>query len=616
MIVYNEDYDKQLKDIVETYPTSYGKILKSKGFKGRYEDRSYLIDYIYTCTKNLIDTDDFTYSLKTRIYWTLNKIESFEDERTHCQQPECKKPIEKWNIVKLCLGYKKTCCKECERRLAQLHTEEQMLKDYGVKNAFQLQTTINNNKAHKEELLAKKRATRLKHFGDENFNNSEQACKTKLKKYKSIWNITKIQQTKQKKHSDPNWNNSDKNLVTKKMHGTYSTSKDEELVYIILKQYFDKVLTQHKTEEYPFACDFYIPSINAYLELNCSWTHNDHPYNEDNEDDRKIVEKWKAKNTSYYDNAIETWTKRDVLKRNTAKTNNLNYVEIWNVADVVDFIEKHVSNIHPYLFVNKRHLLAEYTLICNYDLYGRNCPRMFNHNKIVKFFQQNTFYAKEKQLFQDEAIRNRLITNRCKELNKTADELEPAELLDGFKKSGIYYGYSHFNPLIFKWFIQNFNVKTCYDPCGGWGHRLLGSSDLDLYIYNDLSKQTKYNVDEIIKFFKIKNTKTYCEDARTFVPDDKFDAMFTCPPYFNIEHYECGDFKDINEFEDFINKLFMIYEMTESCKMFGIVIREDLLFRHDNYIERHKISIDRTSYLAKSNKLYNEYLYIFRKDNI
>ena len=39
---------------------------------------------------------------------------------------------------------------------------------------------------------------------------------------------------------------------------------------------------------------------------------------------------WKNKNTKYYNNAIETWTIRDVKKRNIARENNLNYLEIFS----------------------------------------------------------------------------------------------------------------------------------------------------------------------------------------------------------------------------------------------------------------------------------------------
>ena len=110
-----------------------------------------------------------------------------------------------------------------------------------------------------------------------------------------------------------------------------------------------------------------------------------------------------------------------------------------------------------------------------------------NKNYIVKYFQQDEFFKTEKILFQNKDIRDKLINNRMKYLNKNYDQLTVEDILYGFKRSGLYYGYSHFNPLTFKWFINNYNCKICFDPCGGWGHRLLGSNNLDLYIYNDLS---------------------------------------------------------------------------------------------------------------------------------
>ena len=97
-------------------------------------------------------------------------------------------------------------------------------------------------------------------------------------------------------------------------------------------------MRQYKSDEYPFCCDFYIPSINLYIECNFSWTHGGHSYDKDNEEDQLILEKWKEKNTKYYDNAINTWTIRDVRKRNIAKQNNLNYIEFWNLNELKNWL--------------------------------------------------------------------------------------------------------------------------------------------------------------------------------------------------------------------------------------------------------------------------------------
>ena len=341
-----------------------------------------------------------------------------------------------------------------------------------------------------------------------------------------------------------------------------------------------------------------------------SWTHGQHAFNEKNQDDIQILEKWKSKNSKYYNNAINTWTKRDVAKRKVAKQNNLNYIELWNIEEVLNHIRQNLDIL--YISFNEYKLKHEFQLFSKQQKITE-IKKQNNNNFIIKYFQQDTFFKTEKQLYFNKEIREKLENNREKYLFKDKSKLSSLELLDGFKKSGIYYGYSHFNPYWFKFFIDRFNLKSVYDPCGGWGHRLLGGLCLQKYIYNDLSKSTKENVDKIIQYFNIKNTETYNFDARTFIPEENFEAMFTCPPYFNVEHYECGDFESRENFDQFIDKLFEVFYKKQSCKYFGLVIREDLLGNHNNYFEKFILSRQTSKYLTKKQNENNEYMYIFCK---
>ena len=77
--------------------------------------------------------------------------------------------------------------------------------------------------------------------------------------------------------------------------------------------------------------------MDLYIECNYHWTHGGKPYEGTNEDNI-IVKKWKAKNTKYYNNAINCWTVRDVNKRKVANQNNLNYIEFWNIYDLKKWI--------------------------------------------------------------------------------------------------------------------------------------------------------------------------------------------------------------------------------------------------------------------------------------
>ena len=55
----------------------------------------------------------------------------------------------------------------------------------------------------------------------------------------------------------------------------------------------------------------------------------------------------KSKNTQYHNNAINTWTIRDVKKRNIAKQNNLNYLEIFSIKlnECIEQLNNYIKSI-------------------------------------------------------------------------------------------------------------------------------------------------------------------------------------------------------------------------------------------------------------------------------
>ena len=48
---------------------------------------------------------------------------------------------------------------------------------------------------------------------------------------------------------------------------------------------------------------------------------------------------WKAKNTKFYNNAIQTCTNRDINKRNIAKKNKLNYLVFYSILEIEKWIK-------------------------------------------------------------------------------------------------------------------------------------------------------------------------------------------------------------------------------------------------------------------------------------
>lgn len=118
---------------------------------------------------------------------------------------------------------------------------------------------------------------------------------------------------------------------TMKENGTLNTSKPEEEMYKDLCNLYgeEDVVHHYKDERYPFNCDFYIKSLDKFIELNLHWTHGKEPYDNSNTEHIELVEKYKSKNTNYFNTAIYVWTVLDPKKLQTFRDNNLNFEIIY-----------------------------------------------------------------------------------------------------------------------------------------------------------------------------------------------------------------------------------------------------------------------------------------------
>ena len=404
----------------------------------------------------------------------------------------------------------------------------------------------------------------------------------------------------------------------------------EDVVYNYLIELGYNVERFYRSDIFPYNVDFYIKDYDLYIEFQGSQYHHGRAYL-GTKDDLKEVELLKEKDIerknitnkgTQYAAMIRVWTKYDVEKRNTALNNHINFLEIYSCVSK-DHLKQQID-----LWYNCKHNNFKYGLY-NYleptlheeftkckelnitnDTFGNISKLGVN---IIKYFQENLFYAKEKEIYANDPIKRRkLIQNRIKYLNKSEDELTVNDIITGFKKSGIYYGYSHFNPEWTNWFVNKFNIKTIYDPCGGWGHHLLGMLSCDKIIYNDINNKTCNNVISMKDYFNIDNLEIHCNDGTEYIPED-VDAFFMCPPYYNVEKYgEEHIFKNIDDYKEFLNRIFDIWNKNKNkAKVFGLIIREDFvdLIKY-SYCEKYEIKMGNT-HLCK--KKYKEYFYVFKK---
>lgn len=157
-------------------------------------------------------------------------------------------------------------------------------------------------------------------------------CSDEKRKYLSILHSSEEYQARQNK--------------IKKQNGTLNTSKPEQRVREMLIYAFgDDIEYSYRDERYPYNCDFYIKSLDLFIELNFMWTHGGEPFNENNNNHIEKLKIWKEKSehSDFYKNAIYTWTNLDVKKRETAIKNKLNYLMFYKEKDFLKWFNTQLT---------------------------------------------------------------------------------------------------------------------------------------------------------------------------------------------------------------------------------------------------------------------------------
>ena len=333
-----DDYELNLGKCSEC-----GKRCTMESFKEGYKK--------YCCTKCV------NQSSKHKEHILETKELKYGDKNYNNRKKASETTLERYGVE----NYSKT--KECQEKM-----KNTCLERYGVENIFQSdnfkRNLIEKNKekynvdyyVQTDEYKEKAKYTCLKRYGVKYYSSSdeykEKVIETCLQKY-GVDNYSKTKECQEKmkqtcleRYGVENYSFTneykEKNYITKKHNNSFHTSEIEES---LSKWFIDnnfKFIRQYKSDLYPFACDFYLVDYNLYVEIQGTWSHGNHPFDEKNKDDIHKLNIWKSKDTEYYNNAIETWTKRDVNKRNIANKNKLNYLEIFSCD--IDFCIKNINN--------------------------------------------------------------------------------------------------------------------------------------------------------------------------------------------------------------------------------------------------------------------------------
>lgn len=524
------------------------------------------------------------------------------------------------NIIKLNVLFKGLGLtdefKEADKKHRKGIMKQGMLDKYGVDNPFKLdsfqQVAVETRKekygaeytlASGSALRDAARQTFAEHMQDDVFRKklNEKKCATNTALYGVPYVVqSSVFQAKMN--------------AAKHKNGTFNSSNIEECIKVL-----DIFKSQYKKDvRYPYLCGFYDKDKDLFIEVNASWTHNFHWYDADS--DAVIVNAWKKKSddSQYYASALKIFTKSDVEKRECARKNNLNYVTLWD-SDGMDADlwlamgmpigqdwEREYSWL-PY------HYIPEDVDVSKMRLSWRSL------SAIVKDAQRKVFYKRELELWNSNPLRNGkwgtvqafLYANRYKYLNKLPHELTDRMLLRAFRISGLHMGYTSFNSSLMRQVIEKYNVKSVYDPCAGWGERMMSCGKLGVsYEGCDINSELFEGYEKLAKLIDGFKPVLHNNDSANQLVTGDADAIITCPPYKDIEVYSENGAENLSDEEfaawwsdvvkncSYSNAKVFAVQTNQACrKVFtdalaaqGWELKEELVFDNNQKSHFHRVS--------------------------
>ena len=253
-------------------------------------------------------------------YTFTQKLWHFLQDDYTIHRCKCGNPV---HFIDFKKGYRQYCSKNCPSVI-----------EYN-KSTLQNAQIISRRKESREKAV---NTTKKKHNG--NFWSDEQLKRIQENIVKNRKIINEKNKAKIKECIEEF-----KSLSGKGISGCSSKVEIDFYKYLINTFSFENVDPQHYDNQYPYSCDFFIPGLDLYIEIQGSWTHGKHPFNPGDKKDNEKLNYWKSKDSEYYNNAIYTWTDLDVRKRACARDNHLNYLEIFsnNIEDCITIFENYIT---------------------------------------------------------------------------------------------------------------------------------------------------------------------------------------------------------------------------------------------------------------------------------
>lgn len=206
-----------------------------------------------------------------------------------------------------------------------------------------------------------------------------------------------------------------------------------------------------------------------------------------------------------------------------------------------------------------------------------------SYDGVIRHFHKSIYEASRKgklsplKAWEDKDLILKSALNRLKYVKSCT----PEDVLRGFSVAKIAPRVSLFSSSLadslIKEYLNNFNEIV--DPFSGFSGRMIGSSiNNKSYIGKDINKKHVDESNEIIEYLNLKNCSVKVEDILKKKNIEKYECLFTCPPYGGKEHWNENNDEVEKSCDDWIDLCLQHYD----CKKYLFVV--DRTTKYKNYI--------------------------------
>ena len=187
-----------------------------------------------------------------------------------------------------------------------------------------------------------------------------------------------------------------------------------------------------------------------------------------------------------------------------------------------------------------------------------NSQKTKDSNSIIKFYQKGIYSVKDHKEVSLKDLWNRSNLEKAfKQLNK------PKSTTSAYFSSSIikqikYVPVTIYSPIMTKSILKELDCKNIFDPCIGWGGRMLGTTCINgTYTGCEPCNETFKGLKSISKLLNLESqiniiNKPVEETLNNELKDKYFDCCITSPPYFNLEIYSDEDTQSIESFKSYV----------------------------------------------------------------